>query len=118
MVQTVKIKDKEYKLKVTLGLYKNLSFPRSELETIYIDAKRLGEVLELALYYGNKALEGWQSLPDMKKVITDDDIDDIDDNNLIVKIDQAILENLPDQTQKAIKEANGDQEDIEESKKK
>jgi|SRR6056300_322101 len=118
MTQTIKIKDKDYKLKVTLGLYKNLSFPRGELETIYTDAKRLSEVLELSLYYGNKALEGWKSLADMKKFITDDDIDDIDDNNLIVKIDQAVLENLPDQTQKAIKEANKDQENIEESKKK
>ena len=69
----IKINKKEYNLKVTLGFYKNLSFPQSELNSIHDDATRLFEVLKLALYYGNKKEQGWLSIADMEKVISDND---------------------------------------------
>ena len=118
MTQTVKINGKDYSLKVTLGLYKHLSFPRNELESIYTDTKRLIEVLEAAIYYGNKHKEGWKSIADMKQVIIDEHFDEIEDPNLIVKVDGAIYDNLPDRTKEAIKKLEENKEHTEESKKK
>ena len=106
----VKIADKEYKLKITLGFYKNLSFRKEEIATIYSDATRLYEVIRLAIYYGNKQVKGWTSPEDVKKEISDEVLDEIDDCNFVEKIDQAILDFLPDSLKKKIEE-NGEQEE-------
>lgn len=105
---TIKIKDKEYKLKVTLGLYKKLSFPKSELSTIIDNAVRQFEVIKLALYYGNKQECNWQSLSDMDKELSDEVLEEIDDCNLIDKINEAIYINLPDSLKKVADENSQD----------
>lgn len=96
----IKVGDKEYKLKVNLGFYKNLSFPQSELSAVYDNASRLFECIKLAVYYGNKQKEGWHCIADMEKVITDEMLEDIDDPNIKEKFSQAVYDNLPDSLKK------------------
>lgn len=104
---TVKIKDQDYKLKITLGFYKKLSFSQTELESIYTDGKRLSEVVKLAVYFGNKQDKGWNSLSDLEKEISEDNFDDIDDNNLTTKIGTALYDNLPDALKEKVEEVAG-----------
>lgn len=104
----IKIKEKEYKLKITLGFYKRLSFAQSDLETIHDNALRRFEVLKLALFFGNKQERGWSSIADMEKEISDDDLEMLDDNNIIEKISKAVYDYLPDSTKEALKEEEED----------
>lgn len=117
---TVKINGTEYKLKITLGVYKMLSFPQEELQSIFTNGKRFDEVLKLAIYFGNRKEKKWDCLADLEKEITEVHLDDIDDNNINTKIDDAFLRMLPDDVQKRIGEyKNGEaEEDGEEAKKK
>lgn len=111
----VKINDQDYKLKITLGFYKRISFPREEMQSIYTNGTNLLEVLKLAIFFGNKADKGWKTLEDLEKVITNENLEDIDDNNISEKIGTAIFNNLPDTVQNAIESAVDGEE---ESKKK
>ena len=101
---TVKINGKDYKLKVTLGFYKRLSFPQTELESIYTSGKRLFEVVKLAVYFGSKQDRGWSSLADLEKEITEEHFEEIDDNNLTVKVGTAMHDNLPDALKQKVEE--------------
>jgi len=105
------LNNQEYKLKVTLGFYKRISFPREELQSIYTNGSRMIEVLKLAIFFGNKADRNWQSFADMEKEITDDLLEDIDDNNISEKIGTAIFDNLPDTVQNAINNTVKDDDD-------
>ncbi len=118
-IPTIKINNKEYKLKITLGFYKKLSFPQSELNSINDNATRRFEMLKLALFYGNKQEKGWNSLEEMSKDIKDDDLENSDDCNILDKLNMAVYEYLPDSMKKLLKkeELQEDQK-IEESKKK
>jgi hypothetical protein len=114
--QFIKIGNQDLKLKVNLGFYKNLSFPKSEINTINDNFSRLFEVVKLAVYFGNKEEKGWHSLADMSKEISDEEFDDIDDPNILPKISEAIFENLPDSLKDYLKEKQKESE--EELKKK
>lgn len=104
MEATIKIGEENLKLKVTLGFYKNLSFPKSELNTINDNAVRLFEAIKLAIYFGNKGSKGWHCLADMEKEISDEVLEDIDDGNMVDKVSQAIFESYPDSLKKAIED--------------
>jgi len=112
MTNTITIGSEEFKLKVTLGFYKKLSFPKSELNNIQDNAERLFESVKLAIYFGNKADKGWHCISDMEKEVTEEMLEDIDDGNIIEKISQAIIANFSDIQKKAIEEID------DESKKK
>ena len=113
----IKIGKEEYKLKVTLGFYKNLSFPKSEINTINDNYSRLVEVVKLAVFFGNKEEKGWHSLADMSAVISDEAFEDIDDPNIVQKISDAVFENLPDSLKNYLKE-KAEKESEEDLKKK
>lgn len=113
----IKIKNQDYKLKVNLGFYKNLSFPKSEINTINDNFLRLFEVVKLAVFFGNKEEKGWHSLADMSAEISDEDFDDIDDPNILPKISDAVFENLPDSLKDYLKE-KAEKESEEDLKKK
>ena len=115
--QFVKIGNQNFRLKVTLGFYKNLSFPKSEINTINDNFVRLFEVVKLAVFFGNKEEKGWHSLADMSKEISDEKFDDIDDPNILTKISEAVFENLPDSLKNYLKE-KAEKESEEELKKK
>lgn len=117
---TVKINDKEYKLKITLGFYKKLSFPQSELNSFTDNATRRFEMLKLALFYGNKQEKNWHTLEDMQKEITDDSLDESSDCNLLDKLSEAVYISLPDSVKKIVDKQQKEQEgkiDIANSKK-
>lgn len=114
----IKVSGQEYKLKITLGFYKNLSFSKSELNTISDNAARLFEALKLAIYFGNKNEKGWHSLGDMSKEISDEALEDIDDPNMIDKISNAIFESYPDSLKEAINNIAKKSEGSEDLKKK
>ena len=101
--QGIEIGEKNYSLKITLGFYKNLSFSKSELNTINDNAKRLFEVVKLAVFFGSKKSAGWSCIADMEKEISNEDFEDIDDSNVIDKISEAIFESYPDSLKEAIK---------------
>ena len=101
-IPTVQIHDQDYKLKVTLGFYKRISFPREEMQSIYTNGARLLEVLELAIFFGNKKEKGWKELEDLRKEISNEHLEDINDNNISEKIGTAIFNSLPDALQKTI----------------
>jgi len=113
----IRIGKEDFKLKVTLGFYKNLSFPKSELNTINDNSARLFEVIKLAVYFGNKEAKGWHSLADMAKEVSDEMLEDIDDGNMVDKVSQAIFESYPDSLKKAIEEM-AEKKDEEDLKKK
>jgi len=104
---TVKINNQEYKLLITLGFWKNLSFPKSEATSIYTDANKLYECLKLAIFYGNKTIKGWQYLADMEQEIKDEDLELIeeDPSDLIAK---AFYEYLPEEMKKKADEIEED----------
>jgi len=106
----IKIEDEEYKLLITLGFWKNLSFPRSEINLIYSDGKKLAEVLKLALFYGNKKEFGWNCIDDMKLTITDEDIDNIDTDPQEI-IAEAFLEYFPEKVKEELSKAGEDSKD-------
>lgn len=108
-------KIEDLKLKITLGFWKNLSFKKSELNLMYSDHKKLFEAVRLALYFGNKQDKGWACIADFDRDISEDCIEDIDDNNIEEKLSKAILENYPDAIQASIRQEVGEGE---ESKKK
>ena len=118
----IKINGQEYKLKVTLGLYKRLSFPQAEIANIYNNIDKFIEVLKLAIFYGNKKDKGWANLEDMQKEVTDELIEDVDDGNFSERVCYIILgeafsENLSDSLKQAIKKnQEADSEDSKESK--
>ena len=118
----IKINGQEYKLKVTLGLYKRLSFPQTEIANIYNNIDKFIEVLKLAIFYGNKKDKGWANLKDMQQEITDDLIEDIDDGNFSERVCYIILgeafsANLSDSLKEAIKKnQEAAPEDSEQSK--
>lgn len=99
----IKINNQEYKLKITLGFWKKLSFPQEEFNSIYTNAKRLEECLKLALFYGNKADKDWKSLADMEKVITEDNLDDLE-FDLKEPLGLALMENMPESLKKKVEE--------------
>jgi hypothetical protein len=102
MDKFIKINGKDYNLKITLGFYKKLSFPKSELNNIHDNSIRLFEAVKLAVYFGNKQDKGWLSIADMDKEISDDMFDDIDDGNIIEKLSQAIYDNYSDSHKEAV----------------
>jgi len=111
--QFIKIGNQDFRLKVTLGFYKNLSFPKSEINTINDNYSRLLEVVKLAVFFGNKEEKGWHCLADMSAVISDEDFEDIDDPNIVQKISDAVFENLPDSLKNYLKEkAEKEEEDL------
>ena len=114
---TIKINDQEYKLKITLGFYKRLSFPQSELNSVNDNAIRRFEMLKLALFYGNKQTKVWKTLEDMEKVINDDVLEELADPNLLDKLNEAVYLYLPDSMKKAIKDQEEVNQEAESSKK-
>ncbi len=121
----IRINGNDYKLKITLGFWKSLSFSKNELETInFMSAsgfqpERLFEVVKLAVFFGSKAEKGWHCLADMSKEISDENFDDIDDPELFSKIDQAIYDSFPETLKKVIEEQkNRILQDVDDSKKK
>lgn len=115
----IEINNKEYKLKITLGFWKNLPFPRSELESIAFDGVKMSEVIKLAVYYGSKHDNDWHCIKDMEKVITDENLEDlsIDTGTLYARFEEAILNSYPKELQDAIKNAEKGIEEKEDSKK-
>jgi len=114
----IEINKKDYELKITLGFWKNLSFPRSELESIAVDGKKMFEVIKLAIYYGSKQANGWHCIKDMELEITDEVMDDLDmdSGTLYLKFEEAIFNSYPKDLQDAIKKASDDSKE-EDSKK-
>lgn len=102
----IKINEKDYKLKITLGVYKRLSFPQGELNTITSDANRQFEFLKLALFFGNKEANDWATIQDMESVISDDDLEMLADPDLIEKLNNAVYESLPESSKEALDNAN------------
>lgn len=100
----INIGDKVYKLKVTLGFYKRLSFDRQEIAHAYNDAKKLFECIKLAIYFGNKAQYNWHSISDMESTISDEVLEDVEDPDLFEKLSIAIYNNLPESLKKAVDE--------------
>lgn len=93
------INDKEYRLLITLGFWKDLSFLKSECMSIYSDSKRLFECIKLAVFYGNKKEFGWKCLNDMFLMMSEEAFEEItvDPVELIGK---AFYEYLPDDMKK------------------
>jgi hypothetical protein len=111
-MEAVNIKGKDYKLKVTLGFWRMLSFPKSEVNTLYDNAERFNEALRLAIFFGNEELYGWQSLADLEATISQKDIDRIDDTEISNKLSQAMLDSYSKEMREAINKT------IDDSKKK
>lgn len=104
----ININGNDYKLKITLGFYKRLSFPQAQLNTILEDANRLCEAIKLALFFGNKQDKGWGCIADMEKVISDEDLEMLDDPDLIEKLNNAVYNSLPKSTQEALDEKSNE----------
>lgn len=102
-------KIEEYKLRITLGFWKKLSFPKAQIQEAYVDGNKLIEVIKLAVFFGNKQDKGWHCLADMEKEITEESLEDIDDNNIVDKVDNAIFLSFSDKLQEKIKK---EQEEI------
>lgn len=114
----VTINEKDYNLKITLGFYKMISFPREEMQSIYTNGTRLIEVLKLAIYFANKKSKGWNCLGDLDKEITESDFELIEDRDIAEKIGTAIFNSFPDALQNSIKESIDHSEEDGELKKK
>jgi hypothetical protein len=76
MANTIKIEGKEYNLKVTLGFWKKLNIPREDFASILTNAERFSECIVLAVFYGNKNAEGWNTLKEMLEVLKVNDFID------------------------------------------
>ncbi len=113
----IKINDKDYKLKITLGFWKNLSFKQSDFNSIYDNAGRLAESIKLALFYGNKKDKDWGCIDDMNKEISDEAIDDID-YDLKDPLSKALIANMPQSLKDKIKEGQAELEAENNTKKK
>lgn len=110
----IKIDGKDYKLKITLGFWKKLSFSQAEFNSIYINGVRLGECLKLALFYGNKNDEGWKCIADMENALPEDVLDDIE-YDVKEPLGLALINNMPESLRKKVEE---EQKDLEENTKK
>lgn len=104
---SININDKEYKLLITLGFWKDLSFSKSEATSIYSDSKRLFECIKLAVFYGNKKEFGWNCLNDMLKEIPDEAFEEIE-SDPVELIGKAFYEYLPDDMKKKADELEAD----------
>ena len=112
------IHDQEYKLKITLGFWKLLSFSKDEISTINSNSVRFFEAIKLAIYFGNEELKGWDSLEDMSKVISDKDLERLTDPDLPDKIGQVIFNSYPKALQDALTSAYEATQEIEGEVKK
>lgn len=106
---TIIINKKEYTLKVTLGFWKDLSFDRSDVATLRNNAKRMFECLMLAIFYGNKHKEGWKSLADMKNIVSEESLENIETDPYDL-LDEAFYFYLPENLKKKVDEIE-DKED-------
>jgi hypothetical protein len=111
----VKLKNKEWKLKVTLGFWKSCGYTHAEAEVITKDSEKCLLSLRLAVFYGNREEYGWENLEDMKKVLSDADFEAIDED-CTEKLSLAMVEFLPPKmkalVQRKIAEANTKAEEL------
>lgn len=87
---TIKLQGQEFKIKITLGFFKNLGFAREELQSIMNNGfcnERFTQCVKLAVFYGNKNDFDWKSISDMDDHIdVIEALDEIDSEEGIVEI--------------------------------
>lgn len=108
---TIKLQGQEFKIKITLGFFKNLGFMREELQSITNNGfcnDRFTQCLKLAVFYGNKNDSGWKSIDDMLDHIdVIEALDEIDSEEGIMEIYNALQDAFILHMPKAEKEEEG-----------
>lgn len=95
------IDDQEYPLLITLGFWKQCGFKREEAQIISEDPELYFNALKLAMFYGSKKAQKWNSLSDMSKDITDQMLEDLDED-YSERISFAMIHYLPEKLRKVI----------------
>lgn len=111
----IRIKNKDFKLKTPLGFWKRCGFKREEAGKLQEDPNLYSKALELALFYGNKDEFGWKSLDDMRNLITEEDLDSLDEDHSAT-LSYAMINYLPRKMRelvlKQVRIAEGKEEDL------
>lgn len=97
----IKIKGRVYPLKITLGFWKQCGFKRDQAQIIEEDPAIYSKALKLAIFFGNKDEYGWKNLADMEKMVTDDDIDSLDEDYSGL-VSFAMVHYLPEKLRKIV----------------
>lgn len=104
----IKINNKEFQLKITLGFWKDLSFKRSDFMSVRDDAEKIIECLKIAIFYGNRKKFGWNNLKEMEKDVSQKELEDLEEDPYDL-IDGALYYYMPEQLKKKLEKIEAEE---------